>query len=136
VVTPDGFYDTMAVPPGEHQVTFSYKIGIERGTMKIVKEITLPTAELMLFWMHGQGKLQGLGEPNDRLATAEGAPMEYYRRSALAPGDRIAFQLSGFSARKSDSYTWIVLGVVFAALVVIALWRLRPKAVGSGQRRA
>jgi hypothetical protein len=136
VVTPDGFYDTMAVPPGEHQVTFSYKIGIERGTMKIVKEITLPTAELMLFWMHGQGKLQGLGEPNDRLATAEGAPMEYYRRSALAPGDRIAFQLSGFSARKSDSYTWIVLGAVFAALVVIALWRLRPKAVGSGQRRA
>jgi hypothetical protein len=136
VVTPDGFYDTMAVPPGEHQVTFSYKVGIDRGTMRIVKEITLPTAELMLFWQHGQGKLEGLGEPNDRLANADGMPMEYYRRSALKPGDRIAFQLSGFNTKKSDSYTWIVLGVVFAALVAIALWRLRPKPVRSGQRRA
>ncbi len=136
VVTPDGFYDTMAVPPGEHHVTFSYKVGIDRGTVKIVKEITLPTAELMLFWQHGQGKLEGLGEPNDRLANADGVPMEYYRRSALRPGDRIAFQLSGFNAKKSGDYTWILLGVVFAALVGIALWRLRPKAVGSGQRRA
>jgi hypothetical protein len=136
VVTPDGFYDTMAVPPGEHHVTFSYKIGIGRGTVKIVKEITLPTAELMLFWAHGQGKLEGLGEPNDRLANADGMPMEYYRRSALKPGDRLAFQLSGFNARKSGDYTWIVLGVVFAALVAIALWRLRPKPVKSGQRRA
>ncbi len=136
VVTPDGFYDTMAVPPGEHQVTFSYKVGIDRGTVKIVKDITLPTAELMLFWQRGQGKLEGLGEPNDRLANADGVPMEYYRRSALKPGDRLAFQLSGLHAKKSDSYTWIVLGVVFAALVGIALWRLRPTAVESGRRRA
>ena len=144
VVTPDGFYDTMAVPPGEHQVTFSYKVGIDRGAVKIVKEITLPTAELMLFWTHGQGKLEGLGEPNDRLAGADGVPIEYYRRSALKPGDRIAFQLSGFSAKKSDSYTWIILGAVFAVLVAIALWRLRPKAAPtrsgaagrSGQQRA
>jgi len=136
VVTPDGFYDTMAVPPGEHQVTFSYKVGIDRGAVKIVKEITLPTAELMLFWEHGRGRLEGLGEPNNRLANADGVPMEYYRRSALKPGDQIAFQLSGFNAKKSESYTWIVLGVVFAALVTIAFWRLRPKAVGSGQRRA
>jgi hypothetical protein len=135
VVTPDGFYDTMAVPPGEHHVTFSYKVGIDRSAVKSVKEITLPTTELMLFWQHGQGKLEGLGEPNDRLANADGMPMEYYRRSALKPGDRIAFQLSGFNAKKSGDYTWIVLGVVFAALVAIALWRLRPKAVGSGQRR-
>jgi len=136
VITPDGFYDTMAVPPGEHQVTFSYKVGIGRGTAKIVKEITLPTADFMLFWTHGQGKLEGLGEPNDRLANADGTPMEYYRRNALKPGDRIAFQLSGFNTKRPDSYSWIVLGVVFAALGMIALWRLRPKTVRSGQRRA
>ncbi|MCL5280216.1 MAG: hypothetical protein M1376_09955 [Planctomycetes bacterium] len=143
VVTADGFYDTMAVPPGEHQVTFSYKVGINRRTVKIVKEITLPTAELMLFWTHGQGKLEGLGEPNDRLANADGAPMEYYRRSNLKPGDRLAFQFSGFKAKSGD-YSWIVLGVVFAALVVIALWRLRRSpqrrcasgAVESGRERA
>ncbi len=134
VITPHGFYYTMAVPPGEHHVTFSYKVGIDRRTVKIAKEITLPTTELMLFWQHGQGKLEGLGEPNDRLANADGMPMEYYRRSALKPGDRIAFQLSGFNTKKSGDYTWVVLGVVFTGLVGIALWRLRPRAVPSGRQ--
>lgn len=136
VVTPDGFYDTMAVPPGEHQVTFSYKVGIERGTVKIVKEMTLPTSELTVFWEQGQGRLEGLGEPNDRLANAEGVPLEYYQRSDLKPGDRIAFQISGFTAKRSDPYTWIVLAAVFAAIVAVALLRLRPRPVGSGQRHA
>lgn len=134
VVTESGFYDTMAVPPGEHQVTFAYKVGIDRGTVKIVKEITLPTSELTIFWEHGQGRLEGLGEPNDRLTNAEGVPLEYYQRSDLKPGDRIAFGISGFPAQKSDRYTWIILAAVFAAIVVVALLRLRPKPAGTGQQ--
>lgn len=136
VVTAEGFYDTMAVPPGEHQVTFSYRIPINRGTMEIVKEITLPTAELMIFWEHGQGRLEGLGDPNGRLTNAEGAPLEYYQRSALQPGDRIAFRIAGFAVQKSDSYTWIVLAIVFAVIVVIALLRLRPRPAEAGQQHA
>ena len=125
VITPDGFYDTMAVPPGEHQVTFSYKVDIGRGAVKIVKEITLPTAELMVFWKQGQGKLEGLGEPSDRLVNAEGVPVEYYRRSALKPGESIAFEISGFNVPKSDASTWIILAVVFAGIVLVAILRLR-----------
>ncbi len=136
VVTPDGFHDTMAVPPGEHQVTFSYRLDIDRGTMKVVKEMTLPTAELMVFWEHGQGKLEGLGEPNDRLVNGEGVPIEYYRRSALQPGDVIAFQISGFNVKQSDPYTWVILGAVFVAIVAVVLVRLHPKANKPGQKHA
>jgi hypothetical protein len=136
VVTRDGFYDTMAVPPGEHQVTFSYQLEIDRGTMKVAKEITLPTAELMIFWEHGQGKLEGLGEPSDRLVSGEGVPIEYYRRSALKPGDVIAFRISGFHVKKSDSYTWVILGAVFVAIMAVVLVRLRPQASRPGQKHA
>ncbi|OHB65413.1 MAG: hypothetical protein A2Y77_08780 [Planctomycetes bacterium RBG_13_62_9] len=134
VLTPNGFYDTMAVPPGEHQVMFSYKLDIDRGAVKIAKEMTLPTAELTVFWEHGQGTLEGLGGPNGRLANAEGLPLEYYQRNDLKPGDRIAFQICGFTARGSDTHTWIILAAVFAAIVVVALLRLRPTSIRMGQQ--
>ncbi len=136
VITEEGFYDTLAVPPGEHQVTFSYKVDIDRNTIQVGKEMTLPTADLMIFWEQGQGRLEGLGEPTNRLTNEQGAPIEYYRRSDLKPGDRISFQVSGFNVRQSDSYTWIVLVVVFVVVVVVALLRLRPKSAGTGQQHA
>jgi hypothetical protein len=135
VVTPAGFYDTMAVPPGEHQVAFSYKVDIGRGAVKIVRGITLPTAELLVFWTQGQGKLQGLGEPSDRLVNAEGVPIKYYRRSGLKPGENVAFEISGFSVPKSDASTWIVLAVVFGAIMLVAIVRLRPKSSGPGRKK-
>jgi hypothetical protein len=135
VVGGDGFYDTMAVPPGEHQVTFSYKVGIEHGEVEIVKEITLPTAELTVFWEHGQGRLEGLGEPSGRLTNAEGVPLEYYQRNDLKPGARIIFQIAGFAVKRSDAYTWILLAAVFAALVVVALLRSRSRPAQTGSRR-
>jgi len=136
VVTADGFYDTLAVPPGEHQVTFSYKVDIDRNTIQVDKEMTLPTADLMIFWEQGPGRLEGLGEPTNRLTNEQGAPIEYYRRSDLKPGDRISFQVSGFNVRQSDSYTWIVLAAVFVVVVVVALLRLRPKPAATGQEHA
>ena len=134
VVTSDGFYDTMAVPPGEHQVAFSYKVDIGRGTVQIAKGITLPTSELLVFWEHGQGKLEGLGEPNDRLVNAEGVPIEYYRRSGLKPGENVAFQISGFNVKESDAQTWIILAVAFAVIALVAVLRLRPRSKGTGRQ--
>jgi hypothetical protein len=132
VVTADGFHDTLAVPPGQHDVSFSYKLDISRETINIAKEITLPTSELMVFWEHGQGRLEGLGEPNGRITNADGIPVEYYLRANVKPGEKVAFQVSGFNVKHSDSYSWIVLAVVFVALVIIALLRLRPRAAKSG----
>jgi hypothetical protein len=134
VVTPEGFYDTMAVPPGEHHVAFSYKLDISRNAMEIAREITLPTSELMIFWQHGQGKLEGLGEPAKQFVKEDGTPVEYYLRSNLKPGDRIAFQVSGFNVKQSDRYTWVILIAVFVAVAAVALWQLRRKPAGSGRR--
>ncbi len=136
VVERDGFYDTMAVPPGEHHATFSYKVEVARAAMKIVKPITLPTSELMILWEQGRGRLEGLGEPSGRLVNAAGAPVEFYRRTELKPGDELVFQVSGFNGKRSDPYTWIVLAAVFAIVVVIALLRLRPGSTESGQQHA
>lgn len=134
VVTPDGFYDTLATPPGEHQVTFSYKIDIDRNTVEVAKEISLPTSELMIFWEQGQGKLEGLGEPESRLANAQGVPIEYYRRAGLKPGDKIAFRVSGFNVKSSDRHTWVILGGAFVVVLVVALLRLRSRpAPGEGR---
>jgi len=125
VMTEEGFYDTMAVPPGDHQITFSYKVDLGRGVTPIAKTITLPTAHLMIFWEHGQGALEGLGAPSDRLVNADGIPIEYYRRTDLRPGDELAFQIAGLKGKRSDVSTWVVLGAVFAAILIVALLRFR-----------
>lgn len=132
VITRDGFYDTMAVPPGQHQIAFSYRLPISRGATKIGKEITVATAQLMVFWEQRQGALEGLGEPSERFMNADGVPVEYYRRSDLKRGDTLAFQISGLNPAGSDASTWIVLGVVFAVVVVMALLRSRAKPGASG----
>ncbi len=125
VATETGFYDTLAVPPGEHQVRFSYWIDIGRGALEIDKGITLPTSEFVVFWETGQGELTGLGEPDEQLTDAEGVPIQCYYRGDLRPGDHIVFQISGFNATTSDAETWIILVVAFGAIGVVALWRLR-----------
>lgn len=126
VMTATGFYDTLAVPPGEHPVRFSYRIDIDRPTIDVVKGISLPTLELVVFWEEGLGRLTGLGEPDEQLVNDQGVPVEYYRRNDLQPGDKVAFQISGFNGQTSDADTWIALAVAFGIVVALAIWRLRP----------
>jgi len=123
VATDTGFYDTLAVPPGEHQITFSYVLDIDRQTTDIMKKISLPTSELGVFWEGGRARLTGLGEPEGRLANAEGVPVEYYQRRNVQAGEQISFQVSGFNVKTSDTETWIILAVVFAVIFAVALWR-------------
>jgi len=127
VVTEEGFYDTMAVPPGEYQVTFSYTLDITANTMDIVKKISLPTSSFMLFAELGQAELQGLDQAERQILRRNEAEMEYYKRSNLAPAEEIAFQITGFNVNKSGSATWVILGVVFSAVAVLAILRLRPE---------
>ncbi len=124
VRTETGFYDTLAVPPGEHQVRFSYRIPIDSSTVEIAKGISLPTSELIVFWEKDQGELTGLGEPDERLINAQGVPVAYFRRQDLQRGERITFEISGFDMERSETTTWFVLAVVFGVIFVIALLRL------------
>jgi len=125
VVTQDGFYDTMAVPPGEFPLNFSYSLEIDSPTMEIVKPITLPTSTLVLFADLGQAKVEGLGEPQSMAAGPGGGAMGYYKLSNLSPGRRVSFRITGLQAGVSDSKTWLVLPLVFAGIFVVVILRMR-----------
>lgn len=127
VVTEEGFYDTMAVPPGEYQVTFSYTLDITANTMDIVKKISLPTSSFVLFAELGQAGLQGLDQAEHQILRTNEAEMEYYKRSNLAPAEEIAFQITGFNVNTSGLGTWMILAVVFSIVAVLAVSRLRPE---------
>jgi hypothetical protein len=127
VVTEEGFYDIMAVPPGDYDVTFSYTLDITSNSMDIVKKISLPTPNFVVFAELGRAKLEGLGESEKQLISTDGVSMEYYKRSQLAPAEEIAFQITGFNVGTSSLATWIILAVVFGALVVLVFLRLRPE---------
>ena len=127
VVTEEGFYDTMAVPPGEYEVTFSYTLDITSNTMGIVKKIPLPTSSFVLFAELGQAELQGLDDAEQQLLRTNGAQMKYYKFSNLAPTEEIAFQITGFNVNTSNLGTWMILGAVFSVVAILAVSRLRPE---------
>lgn len=127
VTTETGFYDTLAVPPGEHEVTFSYRIDIVDSSIDVVKALSLPTSEFELFWEGGAGRLEGLGQPDSQFTNAQGVPVDYYRRSNLKVGDKISFQVGGFEARASDSDTWMILAVVFGVMGAVVILRMVRK---------
>jgi len=126
VVTDDGFYDTMAVPPGEYQVSFTYTLDITSETIDIVKGITLPTSKLVVFAELGQAELRGLGEAKNRATTTAGSEMRYYTRDNVAAGEKITFQLAGFTVSNSGPPAWVILAVVFGVVMVVVVLRLRP----------
>jgi len=126
VVTDDGFYDTMAVPPGEYQVSFTYTLDITSETIDIVKGITLPTSKLVVFAELGQAELRGLGEAKNRATTTAGSEMRYYTRDNVAAGEEITFQLAGFTVSNSGPPAWVILAVVFGVVMVVVVLRLRP----------
>jgi hypothetical protein len=126
VQTEDGFYDTMAVPPGEYQVAFSYTLDITSSAMDIIKKITLPTSHFMAFIDSGEAQFHGLSEMKKKAIDKNGVPTEYFRRENLAPTDVVAFRIVGLHARAKEWVTWVTLAVVFGVLVILAIVRSRP----------
>jgi len=126
VVTERGFYDTLGVPPGEYPVTFSYTLDINSSNMDIIKTVSLPTANFIVFAELGQARLQGLGRPDNQIVRGDGTPMVYYKRSDLAPGEKIAFQITGFNVNTYGLAVWMILAAVFGSVMVLVIMRLRP----------
>jgi len=134
VLTESGFYDILAVPPGQYDLTFSYKLPLDSKTQNIVKEITLPTEDLTVFWEGAPGKLEGLGEPEGRLVNAQGTSVQYFHQNGLKPGEKIAFRITGVEIDRSDTQTWLVLAVVFGAVLLVVIFRLRRPAAPPSDR--
>jgi hypothetical protein len=127
VITKDGFYDTMAIPPGQFDADFSYRLEIDSETIDIVKKISLPTSEFMVFSLLDKGQLQGLGNSGGEVNLADGSSTEYFSFPELKAAKQIKFQAVGFTVTKSNSSTSITLIVVFALIAILVIWRLRSQ---------
>ncbi|MCP4259433.1 MAG: hypothetical protein GY774_18285 [Planctomycetes bacterium] len=125
VITKDGFYDTMAIPPGQYDAEFSYSLEIDSETIDIVKKISLPTSEFMVFSLLDKGRLKGLGDSKGEVKLADGSSAEYFNFQELKAGDQIKFQMAGFHVKKSNSNVIIILSVVFACIALLVILRLR-----------
>lgn len=124
VITKDGFYDTMAIPPGQFDAEFSYTLGIDSEIIDIIKNITLPTSDFMIFSILDKGSVKGLGEPAGEVKLADGSSAEYFNFKNLKTGQQIKFQLGGLQVRKSDNSALIMLLVAFALIALLVIWRL------------
>ena len=127
VITKDGFYDTMAIPPGQYDADFSYSLEIDSETVDIVKNISLPTSEFMVFSLLDKGRLKGLGDSKGEVKLADGSSAEYFSFQKLNAGDQIKFQVVGFQVKKSNSNVVITFSVVFALIALLVIWRLRSQ---------
>jgi len=126
MINKEGFYDTMAVPPGEHEIAFSYTIDATSRKMDFIKKISLPTSDFVIFAESGQAKLDGLGRPEQKMIGTSGAPMEYYQRSDLTSAEEIAFSITGLNPGSSNLVLWTILITILSASALLAILRLRP----------
>jgi hypothetical protein len=127
VVTEEGFYDKMAMPPGKHQAVFAYTVDITSETMDITRPITLPTEDFILFSQLPAGSVKGLGEAAGQMTMDKGTASEYYTLSDLKTGDKVQFQLSGLTVPESDKKLWVVLGIIFGVIILMAVFQSGSK---------
>jgi hypothetical protein len=125
VFTTDGFYDTMGIPPGNHQIIFSYTLDIDARAIDITRTLSLPTANFVLFWQPGHGKIEGLGDADGKMVMTDGTLGEYYNLGSLAAGAEVRFKVAGLRTAAADKTSWIILAVVFGAIAVLVFFRLR-----------
>ena len=125
VITKDGFFDTMAIPPGKYDAEFSYSLEIDSETIDIEKKISLPTSEFMIFSILDKGRLKGLGDPKGEVKLADGSLAEYFSFQQINAENQIKFQLSGFNVKKSNTNVVIILCVVFALIAALVIRRMR-----------
>ena len=122
IVTKNGFYDVMAVPPGSYQATFSYTLDISSSTMDIVKKVSLPTANCMIF-AQGDVQLLGRSDADVQSMNMNGVSMEYLKFTNLAPAQDIYFKVTGLTVDKHNWITWIILTGIFGVMIIFAIVR-------------
>ncbi|MHC4702482.1 MAG: hypothetical protein ACYTFQ_18110 [Planctomycetota bacterium] len=127
VVTKEGFYDTMAIPPGEQHITFAYTLDVVSETMNVTKIISLPTSDFALFAELGRAKIHGLGETQRHATRSSGESMQYYQRSSLVPGEEVTVQLANLDVGSSGLAKWIIAAAVICIFAALVVPRLRPR---------
>ncbi|MHC4742198.1 MAG: hypothetical protein ACYS8Z_09815 [Planctomycetota bacterium] len=120
-VTDEGFYDTMAVPPGKYQTAFSYSLAIDSETMEITKQISMPTSEFKVFSQLPPGRIQGLGKAQGRVTLGDGSTAEYYKPAKYKAKDTVSFQVTGLDVGESVPYIAISVMAIFAIIGILKI---------------
>lgn len=123
VQTEEGFYDTMAMPPGEFQAIFSYKLPINASDIAIAKPVTMPTEEFTVFSQIGSVKIVGLEVPAEEFQTGDGSASEYFELGNVTPPKVVKFKITGFNYSKPMQNTVIPIAIVFGVLAILVIKR-------------
>lgn len=121
VITEDGFFDTMAIPPGQHKAVFTYSIPIDSETMDITKHISLPTSEMVVFSQSGSAELLGLGTSLGQIKMADGDLADYFQLNSYENGDEITFQVAGLNVKTFNSQAIVIISALFAVAVILVV---------------
>ena len=127
VVTEDGFYDAMAIPPGEFTASFSYSLDITAETMEIVRKLSSATDEFMVFSQLGPGKLTGLGQAQGTMTLSDGVSAEYFPSASHDSGDCVTFQIAGLDLGSSNRKDLVIAGVVVVLILGLVAIGFRRK---------
>lgn len=123
--TDDGFYDTMAIPPGTYDTMFTYLLPITAEEMSITKKITLPTDDVTIFSQLKSGQIAGLGQPEGQLTMEDGSPAEYFALGNKKSEDKIVITITGLETGSSMTIM-IIIAVAFLLIVPLVIARLKP----------
>ncbi len=125
VATDDGFYDTMAIPPGAYDASFSYKIDLQKSVLGLQKNISISTKEFTVFSMLDGPVLEGAGQAEGKFFMADGTEAQYYAASSYSAGDKVALQVTGIEAAGYGRMLLVVTVAVVVLLVAAGVKRFK-----------
>ncbi|MBN1766324.1 MAG: hypothetical protein JW860_13775 [Sedimentisphaerales bacterium] len=126
VFSEEGFYDPMAVAPGEYDINFTYVLDIDSRDMEISKKFSMQTDDCILFLALPLGDAEGLG-PGAEVVMADGKSAEYFSLGSFQKDDTAIIRLTGLLVKQTDSSSWIILIVVFGFVAVVVIWRMKTQ---------
>ena len=132
VITESGFYDTMAIPPGQYHGVFTYDLPASGDVIEFKKEFILPLDSVMIFVQTNNMTATGLGEPTGQMTLQDGIQTDYYTVD-VSQDAAIQFQLELFGLpRDTSQQAWWMLAVVFGFIIIVGLFRLVKNAGAKG----
>ena len=117
----DGFYDTMEFPPGQKQITFDYRLDVDKKEMELVKSITLPTQKLDFIPM--EPSLQVFGEGLE-LQQINNDKVRMYVAYNFPKGAQVKVRLAGLAPEPMNP-GFILLGLFMGLLFIGGVFALR-----------
>ncbi|MFH1646998.1 MAG: hypothetical protein ABID71_04815 [Chloroflexota bacterium] len=137
----DGFMDTRPLPPGSHELAFSYVVGRDSGRYTLNQPIYYPTNRFDLLIQSEDIQVSSAQLAQDEPMDIGGQTYGHLSGQGLAAGNTLAINVSGESGTGGPGLYWLVpLVIVVAAAVFIPLYlvrkrRLRPVPAGGAADR-